>query len=274
MAFDGNGIFTPVYNWQTDKANGIKIRADRMDGQDIDIASGLTTCVTRDGQSPATANLPMATFKHTNVALGVAATDYARASQLQSKNLEYFTTGGTIDAYTLTPSPAVTALTPGLTFFIRIHATSITSTPTLVVSGLAGATIKNGDLTALGTAALVDGGVYQVTYQGTSGYLLPNRFDVPAVSSPVLGVTNGGNKSSAFTALVDTRYNCLFSSSGTITGPSSAEESSVLILALADDTIDYLWKPVLNSNGSSTPYRLPSNNTWIMTYSGTVQGWI
>ena len=40
--FDGNGNFVLPYSWATDKANGIKIRADRMDGQDQAIADGLT----------------------------------------------------------------------------------------------------------------------------------------------------------------------------------------------------------------------------------------
>jgi len=50
MAFDGNGVFIRLYNWVTDKVNGINITASRMDGEMDGFASGLTNCVTKDGQ--------------------------------------------------------------------------------------------------------------------------------------------------------------------------------------------------------------------------------
>lgn len=169
------GTFTPLYNWQTDKANGIKIRADRMDGQDGDIATGLTDCVTRDGQSPATANLPMGGFKHTGVALASARTDYLRASQIQDNDLTYCLTAGTIDAYTASPSPAAGSLVAGLTLYIRMHASNLSTTPTLNISGLGATTIAHCDLTPLAPFELLQNGVYEVTYAGTAGILLPNK---------------------------------------------------------------------------------------------------
>jgi len=47
-----------------------------------DLANALTNRVTRDGQSPATANLPMGGFRHTGASDGVSATDYATLGQL------------------------------------------------------------------------------------------------------------------------------------------------------------------------------------------------
>ena len=49
-AFDGNGNFVRSYSWVQDKANGINITASRVDTEDTGFASGLTLCVTRDGQ--------------------------------------------------------------------------------------------------------------------------------------------------------------------------------------------------------------------------------
>lgn len=191
MAFDGNGNFNLIYNWQTDKANGIKIRADRMDGQESDIATGLTDCVTRDGQSPPSANLPMAAFKHTNVALASARTDYLRASQAQDNDLTYFTATGTIDAYVLTPAPAITARTPGLAFFVRIPTgkTSISTTPTLAVSGVFTATICNADGSPLGAGDLAGDGVYHMLDQGTVGMVLLNRQAPTKVETYSTGAT-------------------------------------------------------------------------------------
>jgi len=59
MAFDGNGTFLRIMNWVADAASAIKIKADRHDQQDDDFAAGLTNCITKDGQTQPTANLPM-----------------------------------------------------------------------------------------------------------------------------------------------------------------------------------------------------------------------
>jgi microcystin-dependent protein len=84
MGWNGSGIFNRLYSWQSDKAAGINITASRMDGDTDDITSnGLGNCLTRDGQGQPTANLPMNTFRHTNVGNGQAATDYLAVGQLQ-----------------------------------------------------------------------------------------------------------------------------------------------------------------------------------------------
>lgn len=84
MAFNGSGVFLRLYNWVNDAAANIKIRADRMDNEMDGFATGLSSCITKDGQTTITANLPMATYKHTNVGAATAGTDYARANQLIS----------------------------------------------------------------------------------------------------------------------------------------------------------------------------------------------
>lgn len=50
MPFNGSGTFVRVYNWVTDKINGVNITASRVDTEDDGFAAGLTNCVTRDGQ--------------------------------------------------------------------------------------------------------------------------------------------------------------------------------------------------------------------------------
>lgn len=84
MPWTGSGVFNRLFSWQADKAAGINISSSRMDSDTNDIvSSGLGNCLTRDGQGQPTANLPMAGFKHTNVANGSAATDYVAVGQLQ-----------------------------------------------------------------------------------------------------------------------------------------------------------------------------------------------
>ena len=85
MSWDGNGVFNRIYSWVADAAAGLDISATRMDTDTDNITSnGFGNCLTRDGQGSATANLPMNSFKHTNVAPGSAPTDYARYDQLTS----------------------------------------------------------------------------------------------------------------------------------------------------------------------------------------------
>jgi microcystin-dependent protein len=67
MAFNGSGVFQRLYNWVTDAANGIDIKADRMDAEMDGFATGLSLCLTRDGQAAMTANLRMGGFAITGL---------------------------------------------------------------------------------------------------------------------------------------------------------------------------------------------------------------
>lgn len=82
MPFNGAGVFTRVYQWVNDAANGIFVDATRTDTDSNDIATGLTNCVTRDGQSAWTANLPAGGFKVTGLASGSAASDSVNYGQV------------------------------------------------------------------------------------------------------------------------------------------------------------------------------------------------
>ena len=150
-SFNGSGTFVRSYSWQTDRDNGIKIRADRMDTEDNGFASGLTNCVTRDGQSPATANLPMANFRHTGVSNAAARTDYAAAGQIQDGGLNFAVTSGT-DTYTASLVPAITAYADGADYRIRFANANTITNPTLNINGVGAKTIV-----ARGGLALVAG---------------------------------------------------------------------------------------------------------------------
>lgn len=82
MPFNGAGVFTRIYSWVTDQANGILVRADRMDTDTNDIATGLSNCITRDGQSPPTASIPMGGQKITGLASGAVSTDAVNYGQV------------------------------------------------------------------------------------------------------------------------------------------------------------------------------------------------
>jgi len=63
-------------------------------------------------------------------------------AQVQAQTYTAFTTGGTATAYTLTPTPALSALTAGQRFRVKMDQANSGTTPTLAVSGLAATAIK------------------------------------------------------------------------------------------------------------------------------------
>lgn len=141
MSFNGNGVFVRLYNWVNDKNNGINILASRMDSEMNGFATGLTDCVTRDGQSPATANLPMGGFIHTNVGTGTARTNYATLAQVEDGVISWQAAGGTVDAITINLTPAIITLIDGQSVFVRAAGTNLTTSPSLSVNGSTPATI-------------------------------------------------------------------------------------------------------------------------------------
>src|SRR6185295_3973059 len=60
MAFDGTGTYNRVHDWTTDRDAAIKINAERVDEEDDGYATGLTSCICKDGQSTTTARIPFA----------------------------------------------------------------------------------------------------------------------------------------------------------------------------------------------------------------------
>src|SRR5690242_11769119 len=57
-AFNGTGTYVRTYNWVTDKGNAVAVTASRMDTEDDGFATGLSTCIAKDGQTTATARIP------------------------------------------------------------------------------------------------------------------------------------------------------------------------------------------------------------------------
>ena len=68
MPFNGSGVFQRVRNWVADAAAGIKIRADYHDSEDDGFAAGLSNCITKDGQTTITQNIPFNSKRITGLA--------------------------------------------------------------------------------------------------------------------------------------------------------------------------------------------------------------
>ena len=86
MAFNGSGVFDIDTAGQPVVA-GTTIDASVFNALTTDLASGLSTCLTKDGQQTVTANIPMAGYKFTGIALGSALTDSARVDNANVLNM-------------------------------------------------------------------------------------------------------------------------------------------------------------------------------------------
>lgn len=75
MAFNGSGVFVRLYSWVAQQTAGFKIDSVKMDAEDNGFATGLSQCITTNGQSLVTADTPWNNNKITGVKDPVALQD-------------------------------------------------------------------------------------------------------------------------------------------------------------------------------------------------------
>lgn len=83
MPFNGSGGFIPLAAPIFPAVPNTTIVSSYYNQNLTDLFGGFGNCVTRDGQSPATANLPMGGFKHTGAAVATGAGEYLTYGQGQ-----------------------------------------------------------------------------------------------------------------------------------------------------------------------------------------------
>jgi len=185
MAWSG-GTFTRVHDWTTDAGSAINIEASRMDAEDDNFATGINTCLTKDGQNSPTANLPMGGNRHTGVGNAAALTDYASAADVIDNHLTYYVTTGSSNAYVLTPSPSIGAYAEGQVLYFRANHTN-TGASTLNVNSLGAIAIEWNDGTALSAGDITLGRYYAVIYDAND---TPDSFKL--LASRVGSTTHDG----------------------------------------------------------------------------------
>ena len=134
MARNGSGTYSNPY---PNFVSGTVISSSEVDANNSDVATALTQSIAVDGQSTVTASLPMNANKFTGLAVGAAATDSLNLGQAQAEAMIWCgTAGGSANAITLSPTPAITAYAAGQRFVWMASGSANTGATTVAISGL------------------------------------------------------------------------------------------------------------------------------------------
>ena len=178
MPRDGNGTYSRT---QPDYVFGTIIDETKVNSEFNDIANSLTNSIAADGQTTPTAALKFGGFPLTNIGDAVNRTEAATAAQAQDGDLIYAEDSGAVNAYVITPSPAVTAQKAGRVWRVKINpANTNTGACTLKVNSLSPVAIKTATGSDPAAGSIQGGQIYEFTDTGPGGsYLILTVADIP-----------------------------------------------------------------------------------------------
>jgi hypothetical protein len=182
MSFNGSGTFLINSAGQPVVTNTI-ISSTAFNALTADLATGLSTCLTKDGQTTPTANIKLGGFKLTNVGAATLAGDalsFGNAATISTLTLTnpLAVTGGGTGAATLTGvlkgngTSAFTAATAGTDYVSPTVATNFTATQTFTgsTSQLAAKLINALEKVTISATAATGTIAYNVTDQSVLYY--------------------------------------------------------------------------------------------------------
>jgi hypothetical protein len=169
MSYNGSGVFQINTTGQPVVA-GTVISSTAFNALTSDLATGLSTAITKDGQTTVTANIPLAGFKITGLGAATVGTDAVRYSQIQSNTDKLVTVSGT-DTLTGSVTPALTAYAAGNLFSFVVANTNTTAV-TINIDGVGSKSITRTGSTALVAGDMIAGQVVLIEYDGTRFQLL------------------------------------------------------------------------------------------------------
>jgi len=170
MSYNGSGTFL-INSAGQPVVPGTTITTTAFNALTADLASGLTTAMTKDGQTVPTANIPMGGFKLTGLGAGTSATDAAQFGQLQNAPVATLITVAGADTITGTLVQTLTAYATGQQFSFVAAGTNTTAV-TLNIDGLGAKAVTRTGAVALAAGALVSGQMAIVEYDGTRFQLI------------------------------------------------------------------------------------------------------
>ncbi len=168
--FNGSGQFD-VFTPGNPRVAGTTITSSVINSTNTDFATGLTNAITRDGQSPPTADLPMGGNNHTNVGAATVRTEYARADQVQDASTVWLTAVAGTNTITATAPLSMSAYTAGQMFRF-IPAVSNTGAATINLNGIGAKSITKNGILALEAGDMISNQIQTIIYDGTQFQLI------------------------------------------------------------------------------------------------------
>ena len=175
-------------------ATGTVISSVVQNNTMTDIGTALTGSIARDGQSPATSNIPMGDNKLTGLATPTLRTDATSLGSIQDGVGVYgATVGGSGNAITVTLVPAVAAYAAGQKFSFIAGAAN-TGGVTVNINGIGAKAITKVGTTALVANDILAASLVEMEYDGTRFQLLsPIGTDPTGTYLPLAGGTLTGD---------------------------------------------------------------------------------
>jgi hypothetical protein len=165
MSFNGSGSFL-INTAGQPVVSGTVISSTAFNALTADLATGLSTCITKDGQTTVTANIPMSNFKFTGLGVGSGAADSANLSQVQSTVVKLLASVSGTDTITAVGSPTVAAYAAGQMFYF-VAAGDNTGAVTINIDSLGAKAVTRDGSVALAAGDIKSGEVVVVVYDGT-----------------------------------------------------------------------------------------------------------
>ena len=270
MSYNGSGTFNINSAGQPVVA-GTTISSTVFNSLTSDLATGLTTALTKDGQSTPTANITMGTYKITNLGAATAGTDAVRFSQIQAGTEKLLAVTGT-NTIIGSATPALTAYTAGNAFTFVV-AGSNTSTVTLNIDGLGAKAITRDGTTALVSGDMVTGEVVLVVYDGTQFQVLNSNSFTNLNVSGTLSVTGVATLTAQpiLSSLTASSAVATDASKGLVSVTNTGTGNNVLATSAAMTTPTITNPTVTNYVESVVAIGTVTSTNTIALTSGTVQ---
>ena len=186
MSYNGSGTFV-INTAGQPVLTGTTISSTTFNTLTADLATGLTTALTKDGQSTPTADITMGTYKIITLGAGTVASDAARLDQVQGGTSTYITVTGT-DSITGTVLPALAAYAAGNQFSFVVANTN-TAAVTINIDGMGAKAITRTGSTALVAGDMIAGQAVEIIYDGTRFQLINGNSFTNVKVSGTLAVT-------------------------------------------------------------------------------------
>ena len=205
MSFNGSGTFQ-INTAGQPVVTGTVISSTAFNALTADLATGLSTCVTKDGQTNPTANLPMAGYKLTGLGSGSANTDSATLGQVQSNTVSLIGSISGTDTITGSLSPALTAYATGQMFWF-VAANANTGATTININSLGAKSITKNGTTALAASDIKAGQTVVIVYDGTQFQLVGSSLAGITTSTVTALGLNAGDSVTSGTETTAVGYN-------------------------------------------------------------------